>query len=258
MILAVDVGNTNLTFGVFEEKKLLTTFRMTTKQQRTSDEFGISIKSLLSHNEVPEKAIKDVIIASVVPNIMHSLLSGIIKYLHVKPLVVEPGTKTGIRVATDNPRQIGADRIVDAAAAFELYGGPVLVIDFGTATTYDLVDESGSFLSCVIAPGIQISARALWEETARLPEVEIRKPPSILTKETITSMQAGLIYGQIGQTEYIVNQTKKESEIENLKVVATGGLGKIIANETECINIFDPNLTLQGLRIIYNKQKRGR
>lgn len=258
MLLVVDVGNTNITFGVFDGEKLEATFRMTTKLQRTSDEYGISIRDLLAHNRIQPGEIGDVIIASVVPNVMHSLLSSFIKYFEIHPVNVEPGIKTGIRIATENPRQMGADRIVDAAAAYELYGGPALVIDFGTGTTYDLVDETGALVSGVTAPGIRTSAKALWEDAAKLPEIEIRKPGSILARETISSMQAGLIYGQIGQTEYIINQTKKETGYTNLKVVATGGLGRIIADETDTIDIYDPTLTLQGLRLIYNKQNRKR
>ncbi|MEG2093488.1 MAG: type III pantothenate kinase [Lachnospiraceae bacterium] len=258
MLLVVDVGNTNITFGAFAQDKIEATFRMTTKLLRTSDEYGISICDLLEHNNIAASEIKDVIIASVVPNVMHSLLSSFIKYLNIHPVIVEPGIKTGIRITTENPAQIGADRIVDAAAAFELYGGPVFVIDFGTGTTYDLVDETGAFISGVTAPGIRTSAKALWEDAAKLPEIEIRKPKSILAKETISSMQAGLIYGQIGQTEYIIKRTKEESGWKDLKVVATGGLGSIIVSETKYIDIYDPNLTLQGLRLIYNKQNRGK
>ncbi len=258
MLLVIDVGNTNITYGVFDGEQIISTFRMTTKLPRTSDEYGINLRNMLMHNNIQPESIEDVIVASVVPKVMHSLLSAIIKYLDKQAIVVEPGVRTGVRIVTANPQQIGADRIVDAAAAYELYGGPVFVIDFGTATTYDLVDETGAFVSGVTAPGIQISAKALWEDAAKLPEIEIRKPNSILAKETISSMQAGLVYGQIGQTEYIVKLTKKETGIENLKVVATGGLGRIIANETDCIDVYDPNLTLQGLRIIYNKQKQGK
>ena len=159
------------------------------------------------------------------------------------------------RSVTENPKQIGADRIVDAAGAYELYGGPALVLDFGTATTYDLVDASGAFVAGVTAPGIRISAKALWEDAAKLPKIEICKPQSILAQETISSMQAGLVYGQIGQTEYIVRCMIEESGYQNVKVVATGGLGRIIANETDCIHIYDPNLTLSGLRLIFEKQK---
>lgn len=258
MLLVIDVGNTNITCGVFQEDQLISTFRMTTKLPRTSDEYGINLRNMLEHNKVDPDKIEDVIVASVVPNVMHSLLSAVIKYLGRKAVIVEPGIKTGIRIVTANPQQIGADRIVDAAAAYELYGGPVFVIDFGTATTYDFIDATGAFVSGVTAPGIRTSAKALWEDTAKLPEIEIRKPDSILAKETISSMQAGLVYGQIGQTEYIVRQTRKETGIPDLKVVATGGLGNIIANETDCIDIYDPTLTLQGLRIIYNKHKYGK
>ena len=255
MLLTIDVGNTNFTFGIFNDRELLTTFRMTTKQLRTSDEYGISIIDMLERNQISKSDIQGVIISSVVPNVMHSLTSAVIKYLDITPTIVGPGIKTGLRVMTENPKQIGADRIVDAVAAYDLYGGPALVLDFGTATTYDLVDGRGAFVAGVTAPGIRTSAQALWNEAAKLPEIEIKKPASILAQETISSMQAGLVYGQIGQTEYIVKHMIKESGYDNVKVVATGGLGRIIANETDCIDIYDPILTLSGLRLIFEKQK---
>ncbi|MFP3155800.1 type III pantothenate kinase [Lachnospiraceae bacterium ZAX-1] len=258
MLIVIDVGNTNITVGVFSQDRLSATFRMTTKLPRTSDEYGMSLCALLEYNHISKEEVTDIIIASVVPNVMHSLMNGMVKYLDIQPMVIEPGTKTGIRIATENPRQIGADRIVDAVAAYELYGGPVLVIDYGTATTYDLVDATGAFVSGVTAPGIRASAMSLWQDTAKLPEIEIRKPGSILAKETITSMQAGLVYGQIGQTEYIIKHTRMESGFDDLKVVATGGLGSIIVNETSYIDVYDPTLTLQGMRLVYNKQKRGK
>ena len=214
MLLAIDVGNTNITIGVFDKEKLVTTFRMTTKMQRTSDEYGITIIDLLEHNEISHNEIKDAIISSVVPNVMHSLCSGMIKYFGIQPMVVEPGVKTGIRITSENPAQIGADRIVDAVGAYELYGGPVVVIDYGTATTYDFVNGNGDFFAGVTSPGIRISAKALWEDAAKLPEIEIKKPSTILARETISSMQAGLIFGQIGQTEYIVKQMKKEFDAD--------------------------------------------
>lgn len=256
MVLTIDVGNTNITVGVFEEDEVKVTFRITTKMPRTSDEYGTLLITLLEQNNIKHEEIEDVIIASVVPNVMHSLEGAVIKYFHIDPIVIEPGTKTGIRVVTENPRQIGADRIVDAAAAYGIYGGPVLVLDFGTATTYDLVDESGAFVAGITAPGIRISAKALWEDTAKLPEIEIEKPDSILAKETITSMQAGLVYGQIGQTEYIIKRVIEEANMGKIKVVATGGLGRIIAKETDMIDVYDPNLTLKGMNIIYKKQNR--
>lgn len=255
MLLAVDVGNTNITIGVFDGEELVTTFRMTTKIPRTSDEYGFLLRGLLENKGIDAKSLEAVIIASVVPGIMHSFTSGIIKYLNLKPIIIGAGTKTGIRIATANPKEIGADRIVDAVAGYGLYGGPVIVIDFGTATTYDLVMEDGSFTAGITSPGIAISANALWNETAKLPEIEIRKPDSILAKETVSSMQAGLIYGCIGQTEYIVKKMIEEAGLEKVTVVATGGLGTIIAKETDCIDVYDPMLTMKGLRMIYEKVK---
>ena len=194
--------------------------------------------------------------ASVVPEVMHSLMGGLVRYTETRPIVVGPGTKTGIRIITEDVRAIGADRIVDAVAAYEKYGGPVLVLDFGTATTYDLITEAGEFAAGITAPGIRISAEALWSKAAKLPNFEIRKPKSILAQETISSMQAGLVYGQIGQTEYIIRKVKEESGIRDLKVVATRGLGKMIAKETEAIDIYDSYLTLDGLRLIYEKGRK--
>lgn len=256
MILVVDVGNTNITMGVYEGDKLLTTFRMMSKLSRTSDEYGVLIDELLKCNQVDKKKIEGTIIASVVPNVMHALTGAIVRYVGNTPLIVGPGVKTGIKIVTENPREIGPDRIVDAVAAFEKYGGPILVLDFGTATTYDYVTENGSFAAGITAPGIRTSARALWEDTAKLPEIEIMKPKSILAQETISSMQAGLVYGQIGQTEYIIKKVREETGISDLKVVATGGLGRIISDETDMIDIYDSTLTLDGLRFIYEKNHR--
>ncbi len=254
--MTIDVGNTNITVGVFCGDDVRATFRLTTKMARTSDEYGMLLINLLEQNDIRHDQIEDTIIASVVPNVMHSLEGAIVKYFGIRPIIVESGIRTGIRVVTENPRQIGADRIVDAAAAYELYGGPVLVLDFGTATTYDLVDKDGAFVSGVTAPGIRTSAKALWEEAAKLPEIEIRKPASILAKETISSMQAGLVYGQIGQTEYIIRHIIDEADMGEIRVVATGGLGRIIASETSMIDVYDPTLTLKGMNLIYKKQNR--
>ena len=256
MILVIDVGNTNITCGIYKEKELITTFRLMSKTPRTSDEFGVLLRDLLRTNGISVGEIEGAIIASVVPNVMHSLIGAVQKYMKKVPLIVGPGLKTGIKVGSDNPKEIGPDRIVDVVAAYELYGGPVLVLDFGTATTYDLVTEDGNFSVGITAPGMRISAKALWEDTAKLPEIEIKKPASILAKETISSMQAGLVFGQIGQTEYIINQVKKEANLPDLKVVATGGLGRIIAEETDSIQVYNSSLTLEGLRIIYEKNCR--
>lgn len=255
MILVIDVGNTNMTLGVYDGDKLEATFRMMTKTPRTSDEYGVMITQLLQTKNIAVEQLEGSIIASVVPEVMHSLIGGVVRYLNSNPLIVGPGVKTGIKIVTEDPRAIGADRIVDAVAAYEKYGGPVLVLDFGTATTYDLVLEKGEFAAGITAPGIRISSEALWTNAAKLPNIEIKKPDSILAQETISSMQAGLMFGQIGQTEYIIKKVKEETGIQNLKVVATGGLGRLIADETDAIDVYDSSLTLDGLRIIYEKNR---
>ena len=257
MILTLDVGNTNMTGGVFKGEEIIATFRITTKMPRTSDEYGMLLCNLLEQNKINPSDIKDAIICSVVPNVMHSLASAMIKYLDIKPIIVGADLKTGLRIAVPNPQQVGADRIVDAVAAYEIYGGPILVMDFGTATTYDLVDESGAFIGGITAPGIRTAGKALWEDAAKLPEIEIVKPEKRVGVDTITSMQSGLVYGQIGQTEYIVKKVKEETGLDNLKVVATGGLGRIIAEATDCIDFYDANLTLKGIYLVYKKQTRN-
>ena len=247
MLLAIDIGNTNITLGVFDDRELFGKCRMTTMMSRTSDEYGITLRELLRNQNMNPDEIDAVIVASVVPDIMHSFSSAIIKYFGHKPVIVSAGIKTGIRVATENPRQTGPDRIVDAVAAYKLYGGPIIVVDFGTATTFGIG---------VTAPGIRTSARALWGGAAMLPEIEIRKPDTILARETISSMQAGLVYGYIGQTEYLIRRLKEESGFTDAKVVATGGLGNIIYKETDSIDYYDQNLTLKGLELIYEKNKK--
>ena len=254
MLLVVDVGNTHITLGVFDGKELKATFRMTAKQPRTSDEYGIQLCDLLVHRDFKVKDIHDVIISSVVPDIMHSLGSAIIKYFGVKPMV-PTNLDMGIKINTMYPKDVGPDRIVDAVAAYEKYGAPCIVIDYGTATTYDIVDKDGVFQGGVISPGIRTSARALWGGAAMLPEIEIRKPASIIAKETVSSMQGGLVFGYIGQTEYIIKKIK-EAGYEDAKVIATGGLGSILVSETDMIDIYDPDLTLDGLRMIYEKNKK--
>ena len=253
MILVIDVGNTNMTIVAYQGEEMKATFRLTTKTPRTSDEYGIVITQLLQNNGIEAKSLEGSIVASVVPDVMHALNGALVRYTGTKPMNVGPGIKTGLSITTENPRSIGADRIVDAVAAYEKYGGPVLVLDFGTATTYDLITASGEFVAGITAPGIRISAEALWTKAAKLPNIEIKKPKSILAQETISSMQAGLVYGQIGQTEYIISKVKEESGIKDLKVVATGGLGRLISDETKAIDVYDSFLTLDGLRILYYK-----
>ncbi len=252
MLLAVDVGNTHISLGVFDGKDLKATFRMTAKQPRTSDEYGIGLCDLLVHRNFSISDIDDVIISSVVPDIMHSLGSAIIKYFNVRP-IVPSNLEMGLKINTEHPKEIGTDRIVDAVAAYEKYKGPVIVIDFGTATTYDVVSEDGVFEGGLISTGIRTSARALWSGAAMLPEIEIKKPRDIIGKETVSSMQGGLVFGYIGQVEYIVRRLK-EAGYEKATTVATGGLGNIIVPETEAIDVYDPHLTMDGLRIIYEKR----
>ena len=256
MLFVIDVGNTNINYGVYDGEKLVASFRMMSKMPRTSDEYGVMILGMLFNNKVSADDIDGTIIVTVVPNVMHALTSAVIKYIKTTPVIVGPGVKTGIKIVTENPREIGPDRIVDAVGAYEKYGGPVLVLDFGTATTYDYITADGSFSAGITAPGIRTAAKALWEDTAKLPEIEIKKPKSILAQETISSMQAGLVFGQIGQTEYIIKKVKEETGVADMKVVATGGLGRIISAETDMIDVYDPDLTLDGLRIIYEKNKK--
>ena len=256
MLLAIDIGNTNITIGLFDGDEIEGTFRMTTKMPRTSDEYGIFFYNILHSRGLHREQVDAAIIASVVPDVNHHIINGLIKYFNVTPIVVGPGIKTGIKIAIPNPKEVGADRIVDAVAAYEIYGGPVLVIDYGTATTHDLVLEDASLVGGVTSPGIRIAAHALWQDAAKLPKIEIKRPDTILGRDTISSMQSGLVYGHIGQTEYIINKVKEEVGLENVKTVVTGGLGRIIANETTCIDIYDPNLTLKGIYRVYKKQNR--
>ncbi len=253
MILAVDIGNSNIVIGVYDDDKLVGSWRMVTRSEKTSDEYGIFILNLIELSSIDKNEIKSAIVSSVVPNVMHSFENALRKYFNIEPIIVGPGIKTGITISTDNPREVGADRIVGLVAAYHMFGGPLIVIDFGTATTYDVVSEKGEFKYGITSPGIQITAEALWQRTAQLPSVEIKKPDSILAKNTVTSIQAGLVYGYIGQVEYIIKKIKEEMNIENMKVVATGGLGRIIYDETSMIDVYDPELLFKGLKIIHDK-----
>lgn len=256
MLLVIDIGNTNITIGLYKNDILKGTYRLTTKMQRTSDEYGFMILSFLNASHTKTEDIKDIIISSVVPKINYSFTSCIKKYIHKDPIIIGPGVKTGIAIRIDNPTSLGADRLVDAAGAYYTYGGPCLVIDFGTATTYDVISEKGEFMGGATAPGIGICAQALSSQAAKLPEIEITKPDKIIAKNTVKSMQAGTVYGYIGQTEYIIKKIKEEYGSQ-MKVISTGGLGRIIANETNLIDIHDADLTFKGLKIIYEKTKKG-
>ena len=251
MLLTVDIGNTNITMALIDsESQVKGTFRVTTKAQRTSDEYGILIVGFCGNSNVDISEIEDVIISSVVPKVMHSFTNSIRKYIRKEPIIVGPGIRTGISIKTDFPKEVGADKIVDAAAVYHLYGGNAIVIDFGTATTFDYINEKGEFLYNVIMPGLEISAQALWQQAAKLPEIEIVKPQSILGRNTDTSMRAGVVYGYIGGAEYIIRKMKEEIGRDDIKVYATGGLGRVIYNETDMIDLYDPDLAFKGMKII--------
>ncbi|NLL06109.1 MAG: type III pantothenate kinase [Clostridiaceae bacterium] len=256
MIVVMDVGNTNIVFGVYEGEKLLNYWRMTTDKDKTSDEFGMFLINIFNHEKIDVGNIEAVVIASVVPPIMYSLERAIKKYLKLDPIVVGPGVKTGINIKYENPREVGADRIVNAVAALELYKGPVIIVDFGTATTFCAVTSNGEYLGGVICPGIKISAEALFQKAAKLPRIELAKPDTVIGRNTVSSMQSGIVYGYVGKVDYIVKRIKKEMKEDNIKVIATGGLARMIASESETIDEINGLLSLDGLRIIYDKNKQ--
>ena len=257
MILALDVGNTNIKAALFDGDEIVASFRLTTQVPRTSDEYGILLTTLLRSNGYEESLVDAVVIASVVPAVMHALTNASIKFFGTKPVVVGPGTKTGIRLVKTNPAEVGPDRIVDAVAALALYGGPVIVVDYGTATKFDYFTADGAFEAAVTCPGIMLSLKALWSGTAMLPEIQVKDPGTIMAKNTETSLQAGILYGKIGEAEYIIDRLKKESGVDpdTIKVVATGGLASTIAEATDRIQYLEPNLTMYGLKFIYDKNK---
>ena len=258
MILVLDVGNTNIVVGVYDGSKLVCDWRLSTDFRKTADEYGVQVTQLFFQNKLELSDVEGVIISSVVPSIMYSVEHMIRKYFKLDPIVVGPGVKTGINIKYDNPKEVGADRIVNAVAAHESYSRPLIIIDFGTATTFCAIRKNGDYLGGTICPGIKISSDALFERAAKLPRVELIKPTAVICKNTVTSMQAGIIFGYIGQVEYIVAKMKKEMEDlgeVNPLVVATGGFAKLISSEAKCVDKIDPNLTLEGLRIIYEKNK---
>ena len=258
MILLVDVGNTNIGIGIYEDNKYIASWRLSTDTKKTSDEYSIQLMQLFTQNGLDPKQVKGIIISSVVPNIMHSLENMVRKSFDIEPIVVGPGIKTGINIKYDNPKEVGADRIVNAVAANELYTKDLIIIDFGTATTYCALTKEGNYLGGCISPGIKISSDALFERAAKLPRIELEVPKNIICKNTITSMQAGILYGYIGQVEYIVKKTKEEMKSLGLGepfVIATGGLANTIARQTDVIDEVKGDLTLEGLRIIYEKNR---
>ncbi len=254
MLLAIDIGNTSTMLGLFRERELLQHWRVTTRRDGTTDEYGILVKNLFEVAEIARSRVTGMIIASVVPPLQPVFEEMARGYFHLIPVVVGPGIRTGMPILYDNPREVGADRIVNAVAAYESYGGPAIVVDFGTATTFDAISGRGEYLGGAIAPGIGISAEALFERAAKLPRVEILRPKAVIGKNTVGSMQAGLFYGYLGLVDGIVRRMAKELEREPV-IVGTGGMAHLILTESETVQQIDTLLTLKGLQIIYDRNR---
>ncbi|MBR1729647.1 MAG: type III pantothenate kinase [Selenomonadaceae bacterium] len=254
MLLVIDIGNSNIVVGTYENKNLMKHWRISTDRQKTGDEYGILLNDLFRYQGVETKDVSDIIISSVVPPLIVPFMKMCERYFNIKPMLVGSGMKTGIVLHYENPRAIGADRIVNVVGAFELYGGPAIVIDMGTATTFDVINENGDFMGGVIAPGIMASSEALIRSTAKLPGVELVPPKNIICHNTIHGMQAGIIFGYVGQIDGIVQRIKTEYNSE-MKVIATGGLATMIQKESKTIDRIDHFLTLTGLRVLYERNK---
>ncbi|RDY22987.1 type III pantothenate kinase [Romboutsia maritimum] len=255
MLLVFDIGNTNMVLGIYKDKELIKDWRINTDKQKTSDEYGMLINSLFQYEKMDISVIDDIIISSVVPDVMHSLENFCIKYCNKQPMIVGPGIKTGLNIKYDNPKQVGADRIVNAVAGIDKYKAPLIIVDFGTATTFCAISDKGDYLGGTIAPGIKISSEALFQRASKLPRVELIKSGTTICKNTVSAMQSGIIYGYVGLVDKIIEMMKKELNYDNIKVVATGGLAVLIASETKSIDHVDKFLTLEGLRLIYEKNK---
>jgi type III pantothenate kinase len=250
MLLTIDVGNTNITFGVYDGDILGPRWRLATDHNRMADEYGILLISLFRHAGIEPAQIQGIVLASVVPPLTGTFVEACEKYLGQRPFVVDAGVKTGVRVKYDDPKQVGADRVVDAAAVQKLYGGPACVVDLGTATTFDAISANGDYLGGAIAPGISIAAEALFQRTAKLPKVDLQRPPAAIGRNTVHSIQSGLLFGYVGMVEGMVARFRAELG-PDMKVIATGGLASLIANETKVIDIIAPWLTLEGLKIVW-------
>ena len=253
MLLAIDISNKDTTLATFKGEKLRKLYRVTTKTPRTTDEYGVLFMDIIRLSNARAEDVEGIIIASVVPSVMYPVTNACRRYFHVRPLVVGPGVKTGVKVRANNPRETGADLIVNCAAAVELYGGPAIIVGYGTATSFTLMLEDGTLDSVIIAPGIQTSLTSLSTQASMITDVEIRKPKHVLPHETSECIQAGIVYSTVGSTQYIVRKMKEASGLHNVKVIATGGFGKMFADEIDEIDFFDALLPQHGLRIIYEK-----
>jgi type III pantothenate kinase len=252
VILVVDVGNTNIVLGLYEGEALQRHWRISTNRSATADEYGILLTSLCQHANIRMEQIENVVLSCVVPPLMNVLERLCIEYIGKEPMVVGPGIKTGLNIRYENPKDVGADRIVNAVAGIEKYGAPLILVDFGTATTFDYIDETGAYLGGAIVPGIGIAAEALYQRAAKLPRIELARPRVVVGRNTVSAMQAGIIFGYAGQVDGIVRRIIKEYP-GNPRVIATGGLAELIAAESETIELVDPLLTLDGLRFVYEK-----
>ncbi len=250
MLLAIDIGNTNVVLGVFNNEKLVENWRVGTNTQITPDEYAMIFKDLFGFAGLEFKQITGVIISTVVPPLLPVMIEMSLKYFRLEPMVVTHEVKTGITMRYDNPKEVGADRIVNAAAAYRFYGGPIIIVDFGTATTFCAVTKNGEYLGGAITPGVKISAEALFQRASKLPRVELVKPAKVIGADTISAMQSGIIYGYAGLVDGIVERMKKELSME-ARVVATGGLAELVSPETKTIQEIRPHLTLEGLRLLY-------
>jgi type III pantothenate kinase len=254
MLLTIDIGNTNITLGLYRGQELMTAWRLATAHERMPDEYGLQLLGLLEHAKTKPGEIEGIALASVVPPLTSTVLAACEKYLGQRALVVDTGVKTGVRIRYEDPKAVGADRVVDAAAVQRLYGGPACIVDFGTGTTFDAISAEGDYLGGAIAPGIGIAAEALFQQTAKLPRVELARPPSAIGRNTVHAMQSGLLFGYVGLVEGMVARFRAELG-PKMKVIGTGGLVEIVSAETKVIEIVAPWLTLDGLRIIWEMNR---
>ena len=255
MLLAVDVGNTNIAIGVFKDEKLIKNWKIYSDREKTSDEYSITLLNLFSIAKLERKEINRVILSSVVPPLTPVFQALSQNLFEVKPMVVGPGLKTGMPILYDNPFEVGADRIVSSIAAHHKFGGPSIVVDFGTATTFDVISSEGEYLGGAIAPGVQIAAEALYLKTAKLPRIEIKRPKRAIGRTTVTSMQSGLYFGYIGLVSNIIEEIKKELG-QSAQTIATGGFALQVFREIKAIDFHEPDLVLEGLRILHDRNKK--
>ena len=255
MILTMDIGNTNIKTALFDDMEMVQYWRISTNRNMSSDEYGMILMNLFAYNHISTDVVKGIMISSVVPQINFTIEHMCSTYFDMDPLILEPGIKTGVNIKYENPRELGSDRIANAVAAYELYGGPCITIDFGTATNFGVISEKGEFLGGAICPGLKLAADALTERTAKLPRFELVRPESVIGKNTVANMQSGIVYGYIGQINYLVERMKKELGAPNVKVIATGGLAVLVGKESSVIDVMDGLLTLKGLCLIYRKNR---